>query len=438
VGVLGKWIIVEILLVNAPVKKKNRHASLAPPLGLLYITSTLRHSGFGAKIVDFNLDGLDMDLVRSVLQQAHPRILGISALTETYPNAVKIARAARELDPRVIVVMGGPHPTLMYGEVLGEPTVDVVVMGEGEATMLELVNHFLRGIGNLAEINGIAYKDGEEIKITGERAFIEDPDVLPYPERRQLPLTRYECPATILSSRGGCPYSCRYCAVNNIWKGKRRYRKAATVVDEMMSMVRDGQSREIVFVDDIFTLNKRYVNELCGEMKRLGEVPFSWRCTTRADLVDEELLSEMRSAGCTGITYGVEAGSQKILEAMDKRLTLEQIQKGFRMALDAGMMATGAFMFPHPQDTEETVREQMRFMKGLTDMGVQVSLSFTTPLPGTYYYEHADELGMEILATGWDEYDMSHILFSTRNLSKEKLLALEDELYRYVGLVRSS
>ena len=326
----------------------------------------------------------------------------------------------------------------MYQEVLSEPSIDIIVIGEGEYAMLELAKHFTRRIGNLADITGIVYKDDGEVRTTGERAFIENPDMLPYPERRLLQLHRYEAPATILSSRGGCPYSCRYCAVNNIWKGKRRYRKPAKVVDEMASIVRDGQSREIVFVDDIFTLNNRYVYELCAEMKKMGQAPFTWICTTRADLVDEKLLQEMRSAGCRGITYGVEAGSQKILEAMDKRLTLEQVEKAFRMALDADILPTGAFMFPHPQDTEETVREQMRFMKGLVDLGAQVSLSFTTPLPGTYYYEHADELGMKILATSWDEFDMSHIIFSTKNLSKEKLLALEEELYRYVGLVRCS
>jgi radical SAM superfamily enzyme YgiQ (UPF0313 family) len=316
--------------------------------------------------------------------------------------------------------------------------VDVVVIGEGENTMLELVNHFVTANGSLDTIKGIAYRDEGVIKITAERAFIEDPDVLPYPERRLLDLSRYEAPATILSSRGGCPYGCRYCAVNNIWKGRRRYRKIAKVVDEMLSMVRDNQSKKMVFVDDIFTLNRRYVYELCGEMKKLGQVPFTWVCTSRADLVDESLLLEMRSAGCNGITYGVEAGSQKIMEDMDKRLSLEQVKQAVRMALDIGMKVDGAFMFPHPQDTEHTVREQMRFMKLLVDMGAQVSLSYTSPLPGTYYYEHIDELGIKILATGWDEFDMNHITFTTKNLSKDSLIALEDELYRYVGLIRYS
>lgn len=429
---------MEVLLVNAAVKKINRHASLAPPLGLLYITSTLRHAGHTVKIIDFNVDGLNLDLLRNTIQLLQPKVLGISALTETFPNAVRIAQAAKEVSPSIVVVMGGPHPTLMYQEALGEQTVDVVVIGEGENTMLELVNHFAIESGSLDTIKGIAFRDEGEIKITPERAFIEDPDLLPYPERRLLDLSRYEAPATILSSRGGCPYSCRYCAVNNIWKGQRRYRKATNVLDEMLSIVRDGQSEKIVFVDDIFTLNKRYVYELCGEMKKLGRVPFTWICTSRADLVDENLLQEMHSAGCNGITYGVEAGSQKILEDMDKRLSLAQVMKAARISLDTGVKVTCAFMFPHPQDTEHTVREQMRFMKLLVDMGAQVSLSFTTPLPGTYYYENINELGMKILAAGWDEFDMSHIIVTTRNLSKESLIALEEELFRYVGLVRYS
>jgi radical SAM superfamily enzyme YgiQ (UPF0313 family) len=429
---------MEALLVNAPVKKKDRHASLAPPLGLLYVTSTLRFAGYSAKIIDFNTNGLDLDLLKSTVQVLQPKILGISALTQTFPNAIRIAQAAKEVSPNIVVVMGGPHPTLMYQEALSEPAVDVVVIGEGEETMLELVNHAVKTGGSQAEIKGIAYRDNGVIKVTAERAFIEDPDVLPYPERRLLDLSRYEAPATILSSRGGCPYSCRYCAVNNIWKGRRRYRNTAKVVDEMLGIVRDGQFKKIVFVDDIFTLKRSYVYELCGEMKKLGRVPFTWICTTRADLVDESLLIEMRSAGCNGITFGVEAGSQKMIEYMDKRLSLEQVKRAVRMALDLGMDVDCAFMFPHPQDTEQTVREQMRFMKLLADMGAQISLSFTTPLPGTYYYEHIVELGMKLLAKGWDEFDMNHIIFTTRDLSKETLDALESEMFHYVGLNRCS
>jgi anaerobic magnesium-protoporphyrin IX monomethyl ester cyclase len=427
---------MDVLLVNAPVKKISRHASLAPPLGLLYIAATLKHAGYTVKIIDFNVGGLDLERLKEMASLLQPKVVGISTQTETFPNALRIARAAKEASPEAVVVAGGPHPTLMYQETLSEPAMDVVVIGEGEGAMLELVNLFIRRTGSLEAVKGIAYRDGGAIKTTGEREFIKDPDILPHPERALVDLSGYEAPATLLSSRGGCPYGCRYCAVNNIWKGTRRYRKPASVVEEMMSIVRGAPYRNMLFMDDIFTLNKRYVYELCSEIKKLGQVPFTWICTTRADLVDESLLREMRSAGCSGITYGVETGSQQIMEEIGKSLSLEQVKQAVSISLGLGMEVDGAFMFPHPQDTEQTVREQMRFMKLLVDMGAQVSLSYTSLLPGTYYYEHMDELGINLLTKSWDEHDMNHITFTTRSLSQEQLMALADEIFRYVGLTR--
>jgi radical SAM superfamily enzyme YgiQ (UPF0313 family) len=429
---------LDILLISAPVKQKSRHAELAPPLGLLYMATVLRAAGYVTKVIDLNLERADLTQVRSVLEQGRPGIIGISTLTETYPAALVIADLAKQINPAIQVVMGGAHPSVLPREVASDHRVDFVVRGEGEYTLWELAEYILRHTGSLDKIAGIVYRQGDEVIVNPEREFIKDPDELPFPERRLLPLTEYECRATILASRGGCPYSCRYCAVNNIWKGKRRFRQPELVVQEMVHIIRDSISSEIVFVDDIFTLSKRYILDLCQAIKSVGRLNCEWRCTTRADLVDKELLYEMRKVGCTGITFGVEAGSQKILEIMDKRLTLAQVQLAVNLAQEAGMRVTCAFMFPHPEDTEETVREQMHFMKTLTDQEVQVSLSYTTPLPGTYYYEHANDLGIKLLVNQWDEFDMNHLQFSNRYLSLEKLAQLDQELFQHVGLDKTS
>jgi len=427
---------LDILLVNAPVKRKSRHTKLTPPLGLLYIATVLRTAGYSVRIIDLNLEGVDLAQVRLLCEIGRPGIVGISALTETYPAALNVAGIAKQINPRVQVVMGGSHPSVLPKDVASNALVDYVVIGEGESTFLELAGYILQNSGRLDGIAGIAYRQSDQVVISPERGFIEDPDSLPFPERRLLPISEYEGKATILASRGGCPYGCRYCAVNNIWKGKRRYRQPGRVVEEMRSMIRDSISSEIIFVDDIFTLNKPYVRDLCHAMKSHGRLNCEWICTTRADLVDAELLREMQGAGCAGITFGVEAGSQKILDVIDKHLTLAQVKSAVTSAQAAGMQVTCAFMFPHPEDTEETVREQMRFMKELTEQGVQVSLSFTTPLPGTDYYERADELGIKILEQNWDDFDMSHVQITNRHLSLEKLTELEKELYQYVELVR--
>ena len=302
--------------------------------------------------------------------------------------------------------------------------------------MLELANCLIRNKGNLAQIKVRAYRENGTVKTTPERPFINNPDELPFPARGLFPLPLYQSPGTVLISRGGCPFDCGFCTVNTIWKGKRRYRKPEKVVEEILDIFKYGQAQEISFSDDTFTLDRQRVIELCGLLKDVKEsMRLRWMCSTRVDLVDRELLEKMHEAGCYSIQYGIEAGSQKILDSIGKRITLKQIKDAVRATLGIGMEVTCSFMFPHPEDTEETIREQKQLMKELRKMGVTETLSATTPFPGTYYYEHADELGIKILADSWDEYDCKHLIITTKYLSEKKLNSLIKELALDVGLV---
>lgn len=430
---------MDILLINASVKERSRHASLNPPLGLAYIASMLLKHGYNTFAIDFNISGFNPRVLKNILEKESPHIIGISSHTETYTNSLRIAQVAKQMVPDIIVVMGGTHPTIMYNEVVQEKDVDVVVIGEGEYTMLELANCLIRKKGNLAKVKGIAYRQNGNIKTTSERPFIKNPDELPFPARELFPIPLYETPGQVLMSRGGCPFHCRFCAVNNIWKGERRFRSPQNVIEEILYIYDNYQLDEISFADDTFTLNREHVIKLCGMSQELQKIfPWRWKCATRVDLVDKELLEQMHEAGCYSITFGVEAGSQKILDSMGKGITLDQVRAAVHTALDIGIGVVCAFMFPHPDDTEETIREQKKFMKELIELGVTETLASTTPFPGTYYYENADKLGIKILASNWDEYDAKHIMISTKNLSLEKLRYLLEELVQDVGLKTES
>jgi anaerobic magnesium-protoporphyrin IX monomethyl ester cyclase len=426
---------VDVLLLNAPVKGTSRHASLTPPLGLSYIAGVLIKAGYDVSVVDLNVSGLDTVRLKWMLERDPPRVLGISAHTETYLSGLKIAEIAKQTDPRMVVVIGGTHPTVLYQEAAAEKNVDVVVRGEGEYTMLELMDHFVHGSGSLDCIEGIAYRENGKVIATTERPFIADLDELPFPARDLFPLPLYSSPGTVLMSRGGCPFNCRFCAVNNIWKGSRRFRKPEKVIEEILSIINNEQAHEIAFADDSFTLDRQRVIDLCHLLRSTAELSgLRWLCATRVDLVDEGLLRAMRAAGCYNIQYGIEAGSQKILDSIGKKIRLEQVLASVNATLDAGMGATCSFMFPHPEDTEETIGEQMRLMKALVTMGVAVTLAATAPYPGTYYYEHADELGIKILAQDWDDFNSRHLAIATKSLSEEKLRELLAEMADYVGL----
>ena len=430
---------MDVFLVNAPVNLIVEHARLSPPLGLAYIGAVLLKENYSISALDLNISSNSWNELREIIKNTPPSILGISVYTETYLNGVKIAEIAKEINPDIVVVMGGPHASIMYREVLKQTCIDIVAIGEGEITMLELAESIVRKNVKISDIKGIAYKEDGVVKLTEERVSVSDLDKLPFPASNLFPLQSYALPISILTSRGGCPFNCRFCAVNNIWKGKRRFRNPEKVAEEALIALRERPAAPIVFADDAFTLNRECVVKICSIFNKLRMlIPISWRCATRVDLIDETILGQMRYAGCYSIQYGVESGSQKILDSIGKKIKLEMVREAVRMTLDLGMEVTCSFMFPQPEDTEETIKDQANLMKELKDMGAFLSLAMTTPFPGTYYFEHADELGIHIISKNWDDYDCRHFLMETKNFSIEKQKELLQDMVDRVGMKQAA
>ena len=432
----------DVLLINAPVRgaRLDQHASLGLPLGLAYIAAVLRQHGYRPSIVDLNINGMDPARAKALIEMANPAVLGISTHTETYLGGLEFARIAKELRPDLPVIMGGAHASVMYEETIREDCVDYVVKGEGELTTLELADFLIKGVGAPEDIKGIVFKRDGVVVVTEDRPFIDDPDTLPFPARDLLPMEYYTFPGNLLTSRGGCPFACDFCAVNSIWQGRRRYRRPETVIEEVKLVMSQFGLAGVAFADDTFTLNRTHTLRLCGLLKDMADAGMGvpWTCSTRADLVDRELLETMVEAGCYGIQYGVEAGSQEILDLIGKGITLDQVRDAVRTSVEVGVRdILCSFMFPHPADTVDTVRAQKRFMKELSDMGARISMSYTTPYPGTLYREHADELGIRLLSHSWDDFNAKHVNFTTEHLSEHELTELAKEIAEEVGLERS-
>ncbi len=428
---------MDILLVNAPVSRLSPHAKRAMPLGLAYIGAMLRNAGYQVQGLDLNATPVSDAQLKQFLDINTIPVVGISTYTETHPNGIRFAQLVKILSPSTKVVIGGPHASVLHEEAAHEKEVDVVVRGEGELTMLELADYYLKSKGKLKNINGITFVNNAELTVTEDRDPITDIDTLPFPARELFPIHRYDYPATVLTSRGGCPFACNFCAVNNIWKGKRRFRSPDKVMEEIiyLSHIQQIQTGRLNFVDDALTLDRSRTLELCQMLKEhFGITPLDWQCGTRVDLVDDKLLKEMHQTGCQSIQYGIESGSQKILDSIGKKIRLEQVKKTVQMTLDYGIETTCSFMFPHPEDTEETIRMQIALMKELKETGAVITLAMTTPLPGTYLYEHKDELGIKILAKNWDEYDCKHLIITNKYLTRDRLQALLQEMMLEVGM----
>ncbi len=425
---------MRILLVNSPVSRVSPHARLSPPLGLAYLAGHLRERGHDVHLMDLNISGYNPKRFALALARTKPEILGISAYTETYPNALSIAAHAKEFDPSIHVVLGGPHPSIVPLDTVIQQQVDFVAVGEGEETLAELVAALEVG-EDLAGVRGLVWKQGDTPVVNGKRPLLEADAVGP-PARDLLSLEFYQDAFNVLTARGGCPYRCPFCSASYMWGGRHRPRDPKAVANEIEVLVNEYGASFVFFVDDIFTLRRDWVLKLLAELERV-QGAITWGCGTRVDCVDEELLRAMAAHGCTGIQFGVESGSQEVLDSV-KGIAKEEALQAVRWAVAAGIRTTCSFMVPFPQDTEDTLLETFAFMKTLKDEGAELLMSYTTPYPGTVFFEKAGELGLTILTRDWSEYDAKSLVMETRHLTVAKVEQVVAAEAQRLGLTRSA
>jgi len=209
-------------------------------------------------------------------------------------------------------------------------------------------------------------------------------------------------------------------------------RPVADILDEVGEVIRDHDARHVFFVDDILTMDRRWLDELMDAIEERGG-GFTWGCATRVDRVDEVMLQRMAATGCTGIQFGIESGAQEILDSV-KGIRKQDALEAVRCAVAAGINVACSFMIPFPDDTDETLAQSAAFMADVRAAGGRLLISYTTPFPGTMFYERAEELGLKILTRDWSLYDCKHVVMETKNLSKERIEALAEDIANGLGL----
>jgi radical SAM superfamily enzyme YgiQ (UPF0313 family) len=403
---------------------------LSPPVGLLYLAGYLLSQGYRVEVLDGAVMAARGHSLKQAIRERQPRLVGLSGVTMNAHNTLHVAEYVRSVHPDAAIIAGGPHPSFCYEEILASGHVDVVARFEGEITLGELAEHFIGRAGadaherELSDITGIAYKQGDEIILTPARPPVSDLDQFPFPARQLVALEEYRAPGIILTGRG-CPFGCIFCAAGPL--SGRRYRKHSVqrVLAEVRECVEVYGLRSLFLADDCFTADRQRAAAIC---ERMTELPTQvhWVCEGRVDTITLNLLAKMKAAGCVGIQYGVESGSQAILDHINKRITVEQIQEAVRWAVELGMKAECSLQIGHPEDTPETIRQTLEFackLRALSTFPGQVKTDFaiTTPLPGTFLRDHAAELGIEILTNDWDRYTFIEPVINTRHLKAEQL-----------------
>lgn len=420
---------MRIALVNSPYPS-GAPRSLYIPMGISYLTAYLESEGFDVDVFDFQASPFNERDFISRLQETKPGIIGISSTTLSYNPALQLAKIAKKACPNSLVIMGGPHVTVLDREALLEcKELDVIVRGEGEQALLKIAQLKASSrLNGLNEVLGITFRKNGEIIRTADRPFIQDLDALPFPAFDHLPLERYrlfgKTYLPVITSRG-CPFQCTFCLASKMSGRKFRAQSPGRVMQDLETLRDKYGAEAITFYDDTFTFDMERAEQICWEIKRRDfRVP--WDCRTRVDRVSKKLLATMRSANCQLMHFGVESGSQEILNAMKKGVTVEQNLRAIKWAKEADILVAISVIIGYPGENERTVQETIEFIRKAEPDYVYVCIP--TPYPGTELYDIIKSLGWK-MSTDWSNYDEQTPLFINPNLPPERIKEIRREFY---------
>jgi radical SAM superfamily enzyme YgiQ (UPF0313 family) len=386
-----------LLMTTAPPEKSPwGMAGRLPPLGLAYVAAALQKAGFEVEIYDNYLIGKSAEELKVEIQKRAPEIVGITCSSLTYERCIETAKAVKEATPSCKVVVGGPHPSYMPETMLQHAQIDYVVIGEGEQAITQLATAITKNAKETetAKIPGVAYG-----KVKNAPQFISDLDQLPFPARHLLPMKMYDRrlpylnvePVDTMSIIRGCPYSCAYCETRELWGNTCRTFTPQRIIDEIKHLMATYGTRGIYFVGDNFTINKKRTTELCQLIKQ-NRLDIKWVCDTRANLISQELLHEMKAAGCQTIFFGVESGSPPILEKLNKGITIQEVKAAFDLCRKEGIQTVASFMLGIPGETFSDMDATFKFAKQLNPDWCQFNIYVACP--GSKLYDEVMQKGL--------------------------------------------
>lgn len=352
---------------NRVVKRYSEGGILMPPLGMAYMAAIMRKNGYAVGIIDGYAMQYDKNELIERIREEKPDILMFGTVTFAFPAVVEWLKVIKEHFPNVPTILGGPHATLFPKETLTYKVIDYVIVGDAWYTLPELMDA-LKDKKDFSGINGIGFRNGEEIVTTSPRERLKTWEGIPFPARDLLPNDRYSStiskmkPVTSILTAQGCPFQCTYCPADR----SVVYRDAMDVVKEIEECVNKFGIKELFVYDETFTMNQPRAMKICQELIDRGinkKMVFSVR--TRADCVTKELIDKMAEAGCIRINFGIETADEEALKKMKRYLPKDKIRQTIKWVQDAGIEALGFFMIGNPGETIDTIKNTIRFAKDL-------------------------------------------------------------------------
>lgn len=359
-----------------------------PPLGLLYVSAWLEKHGYYNEVFDSTFSSFDT--LKWRLLQSPPDVLAIYTNLMTKLNVLKIIELVRsnEVLKSTKIVLGGPE-VRNHKENFLRSGADVLVLGEGEETMLELVKCYDQNKG-IEGVQSIAYLKGDGVVETPERMLMKDLDELPLPNRAKIDMQAYFSAwknkhgesAISINTMRGCPYTCKWCS-RAVYGLSYRRRSPKHVVDEIEAIQRDYEVDSAWFVDDVFTVSHKWLQGFVEELESKN-VMLPFECITRADRMNEEVIQLLKRAGCFRVWIGAESGSQRIIDKMDRRVDVQKVREMIIKAQEAGIQAGTFIMLGYPGETEEDIEETVNHLK--TSNPDYFTITVAYPIKGTDLY----------------------------------------------------
>ena len=403
-----------IILSTVPRRNPNHpfpEINKLPNIGLSYCAESLRMHDHDTMLREPGVEGLSIHEFADQVSRMRPLLFGMSCYSGDIDNASILAEYVKRKSPGTSIVVGGPHPSAIPSETLKDYSAfDFVISGEGEAALVQLANALSEATTDFFHISGLTFRDGGEVIENGKPTTLIPLDDLPFPTFDGLPLKKYRrmyswmkgLTLPIQAARG-CPFSCSFCFPVN--GREMRYRSIDSIITEMERDVSDYHARNLVFVDSTFSIKQGRIYALCQKMIARGlHKKLKWVCTSRIDTITSELLRLMNRAGCETIVFGLESGSQEILDRLYKGISLEAARQAVESCTEAGIRANVNFIIGNPYDTLQTINKTIDFAASLP--AEHFVFSFLTPFPGTVIRRMAEqgEGGLVLLSRDWRKY----------------------------------
>lgn len=450
---------MKVLLIDPGKRYLEKEKNVVKPyphIGLVYLASYLLQNDVQVQMMDVGANDIDDNKFTEILLGYQPDIIGITAMTFSILEVYRISKLIKKISPEFYVILGGAHGSSVPEQVLEEtPEIDLVVRGEGEITLHQIVQACESGqlASRLPEIKGITYRNGNKIISNPAQEWIYDLDQLPFPDWSLVDYSKYfklysdkykeEISMYQISGSRGCPYSCIFCFP--LLGRPFRFRSPESVVTEMEWIHNQFGAKHIDFTDSTTTVDRERFLRLCDLIIEKGlHEKLQWIFETRANLVDSEILRKAKAAGSELVYYGLESGDDYILDKMNKQITTEMAEKAVQMAVEVGLKVKVSFILGHPYETVASANRTFEFAKKLKRLyGIDMYFNLIDIYPGTELFNAVDQGigGLKWIKgnrNNWTRYLRSAPMIEVNDLNANTALELYDKFVTGISEIKST